>query len=257
MRKMSLTFIVIAITSTDVAASADRFDFACHEVKAMVHGMQDGPTDVINRAADDPVAYRDQTIRGWTCLMTPLPPLRNGVPYLQSLDCYADNSDNHVTEQDLSAAGALFQKNLASFNACFGSELLTEAPVTYTHGHRGEGIRAVLSDSYGGHHIIVQYGYLWDTVQTGRIVWQATVGYGEGPGGGSIGLHPSVQHGYKSCSSQCRGVETQCIDSCGPGPDHINNPGWLSCRKSCRSDASQCRAGCLATDSASSDDPDP
>lgn len=248
MIKIAATFAGAAIVASSVTSAADRFDFACRDVKAMVRMMEDGPDEVIRQAADDPVAYRDRSIRGWTCLMTPLPPMRNGRIYLQSLDCYADNGDNHVTERDLAASGALFQKNLASFNACFGTDVLSEAPISYTDNHRGEGIRAILGNSYGGHHIIVQYGYLWDQAQTGRIVWQSIVGYSSSAGA----FRPRDTEGssrgpieYNVCSRQCKDVENQCIDDCGLGPDHVNNPNWYNCRHSCRSDASVCRHGCL------------
>lgn len=250
MKKTLLALAGVAFTmASNLAASADRFDFACSDVKELVRLIEKGPTEALNEAGDDPVAYRDRSIRGWTCLVTPLPPLRDGRPYLQSFDCYADNGSSNVTEQSLSAAGTQFQKNLASFNACFGRDLLTEAPVSYAQNHRGEGIRAVLSDSYGGHHIIVQYGYLWDQVQTGRIVWQSIVAYGESGEGSRIGNNTGGHLDYRSCSSQCKEVKNQCYDACGPGPDHVNNPGWLRCRESCRSDNSSCRSDCSSADS--------
>jgi hypothetical protein len=179
MTKATLIFVGALVAASSAAASDSRFNFSCSEVKALVEHMEDGPTDVIDWAADDPVEYRDNSISGWVCVMTPLPPLKHGRPYLQSLDCYADNGDSHVTEGDLASAGELFKSNLNRFNACFRTDLLTEAPVSYTGGHRGEGIRAVLKSDYDGHHIVVQYGYLWDQVKTGRIVWQTIVGYAQ------------------------------------------------------------------------------
>ena len=248
MKGIRIAFAGVAIVASNITTSTNRFDFACYEVKALVRLMQEGPTEVINRAADDPVVYRDRSIRGWTCLMTPLPPMRNGRPYLQSLDCYSDNGDNHVTEQELAASGTLFQKNLASFYACFGTDLLNEAPVSYTQNNRGEGIRAVLRNSYNGRHVIVQYGYLWDQVQTGRIVWQSIVGYAASNGASDVGSAGGSSPGrvdYKACSAQCKDVENQCINECGSGPDHVNNPNWYNCRQSCRSDNKECRSGCL------------
>jgi hypothetical protein len=179
MKSTVVVFVGAILLGPTSNASDSKFDFACQEVKALVDLMENGPTDVINQAADDPVQYRDHSIRGWTCLMTPLPPLRHGRPYLKSLDCYADNGDSHVNEQALSASGETFKRNMDPFHACFRGSILTEAPVSYTDNHRGEGIRAVLSNTYQGHHIIIQYGYLWDQIQTGRIVWQTIIGYGE------------------------------------------------------------------------------
>jgi hypothetical protein len=178
MNKRIMAFVGSIIAASSATAADSKFNFACHDVKALVNLMEDGPTDVINRAADDPVEYRDNSIRGWTCLMTPLPPLRNGRPYLKSLDCYADNGDSNVTEVALSASGETFKKNLDPFHSCFGHDIITEAPVSYTGNNRGEGIRAILRNRYDDHHVIVQYGYLWDQVKTGRIVWQTIIAYG-------------------------------------------------------------------------------
>ena len=56
---------------------------------------------------------------------------------------------------------------------------------------------------------------------------------------------------YRACSNQCNAVRDQCIAACGPGPDHVNNPNWLSCRKNCRAQASECRHSCPEKDVAS------
>jgi hypothetical protein len=109
-----------------------------------------------------------------------------------------------------------------------------------------------LSSKYNNNHIVVHYGYLWDQVQTGRIVWQTIVGYGANSRSGTNqGSLPGASndgesgHGnYRSCSAECKAVESDCISNCGIGPDHVNNPGWLSCRKSCRESAGECRSAC-------------
>lgn len=58
---------------------------------------------------------------------------------------------------------------------------------------------------------------------------------------------------YGTCRNQCNSSRDQCISNCGSGPDHINNPNWLSCRHSCREEASSCRDQCTAN--GGTDDP--
>jgi hypothetical protein len=175
----SLTALFLsAATLSSVAAESNNFDFGCHDVKSMIELMEEGPEDVVKQAADDPADYRDNTISGWTCAMTPLPPMRNGRIYLQSLDCFTDNGQKHVTDDDFATAGEIFKKNLGAFYDCFGKGLLTETPVSYTRTSRGEGIIGVLKNTYEGRHIIVQYGYFWDSTRPTPIIWQTIVGYG-------------------------------------------------------------------------------
>jgi hypothetical protein len=56
-----------------------------------------------------------------------------------------------------------------------------------------------------------------------------------------------------TCSAICNNTRDQCINDCGPGPDHLNNPNWLSCRHSCRDDASSCRESCSQSDDEDND----
>jgi hypothetical protein len=58
---------------------------------------------------------------------------------------------------------------------------------------------------------------------------------------------------YGACRNNCQAARDQCIDSCGPGPDHVNNPNWLSCRHSCRDTAQMCRSSCPDAGSSDSD----
>jgi hypothetical protein len=51
-------------------------------------------------------------------------------------------------------------------------------------------------------------------------------------------------HGWAACRNQCNAARDQCVEECGPGPDHDNNPNWLNCRRSCRAQAQPCRDAC-------------
>lgn len=177
---MNTLLVAIAFSMTQVAtafAGESGFDFRCVEVKSMIDLMTEGPDAVIDQASDDPVTYRDKTIPGWTCLMTPLPPMRNGRVYLQSLDCYAENGAKTVDERDFTNAGEIFKKNLAAFYKCFRDDLMNETPVSYMGTSRGEGIRGMLKSAYHGRHILVTYGYVRNSSPITPIVWQTVVGY--------------------------------------------------------------------------------
>jgi hypothetical protein len=158
-------------------ADGSAFDFNCERVKSMVRLMQRGPDAVVNHAASNVVRYRDRTIPGWTCVMTPLPPMRDNRVYLQSLDCYANNDKSVVVESDFSEAGETFKNNLTSFYQCFKDDLVSETPVSYTRTSRGEGIIGVLKDEFEGVPLLVTYGYFWDSTTKQPIIWQTIVGY--------------------------------------------------------------------------------
>jgi hypothetical protein len=174
-----LVGIILAVGACVAAARADEsaFDFNCSRARSMVRLMQRGPDVVINHAAADAVRYRDRTIPGWTCLMTPLPPMRDGRTYLESLDCYAKSDNSKPNDDDFAGAGEVFKNNLTPFNECFGNDLLGETPVSYTRTSRGEGIIAMLKNKYAGVPILVTYGYFWDSTTGQPIVWKTVVGY--------------------------------------------------------------------------------
>ena len=143
----------------------------------MIALLEQGPDATVNQAAADAVSYRDDTIQGWTCLMTPLPPMQNGRIYLESLDCYRSNGAKSVSEQDFSSAGEIFKRNLDAFYKCFGDDLMSETPVSYVRTTRGEGIIGLLKNSYRRRHILVTYGYLQDSSRHTPLTWQTIVGY--------------------------------------------------------------------------------
>jgi hypothetical protein len=66
------------------------------------------------------------------------------------------------------------------------------------------------------------------------------------PGGGSHSNQPGARSDYRTCRIPCIAQRQQCINDCGPGPDHINNPNWYNCRHSCREQAEECLDKCLS-----------
>jgi hypothetical protein len=56
---------------------------------------------------------------------------------------------------------------------------------------------------------------------------------------------------WESCRNACNTTKDQCVQNCGPGPDRVNNPNWLSCRSSCRQNGHDCRSACSSNDSGS------
>jgi len=176
----SLTALVLtAATISSVAVSRDKVDFSCHDVKSMIELLEDGPEDVVKQVADDPVDYRDNHHIG-VDVRNDAPSAnaqRNNLP--SELGLLYGQRPKHVTDDDFATAGESFKRGLGAFYDCFGKELLTETPVSYTRTSRGEGIIGILKDTYKGRHIIVQYGYFWDSAHATPIVWQTIVGYGQ------------------------------------------------------------------------------
>jgi hypothetical protein len=175
-RNRVLAFAVAILPMTSASADSP-FDFRCDDVQLLVDIIENGPNAVVRRLQRRREDFIHETLSGWKCSTDPFPPERNGRVYVEGVVCEATDDIKSVTDANFQEAGEIFKRNLDKFYSCFGDDLINETPKTYVRTSRGEGILGMLTNRFHGHHLIVEYGYFWDSTLHIPIVWTTRVTY--------------------------------------------------------------------------------